>query len=102
MQRVARDIQHQRTLERQKGQLLQLSAVSKRVVALTTMLSRIGTNHKLTVALAFKSLQLPPKAAQLTEDNQTDKMSAKLGQMCAVFERLETRKLQKLNAFQAF
>ena len=28
-------------------------------------------------------------------------MRAKLGQMCAVFERLETRKLQKLNAFQA-
>ena len=102
MQRVVRDIQHQSTLERQKGQLVQLSAVSKRVVALTTMLSRIGTNHKLTVALAFKSLQLPSKATQPTEDIQTDKMSAKLGQMCAVFERLETRKLQKLNAFQAF
>ena len=56
MQRVVREIQHQRTLERQKSQLVQLSAVSKRVVALTTMLGRIGTNHKLTLALAFKSL----------------------------------------------
>ena len=99
MQRIVRDAQHQKTLERQKGQLVQLSAVSKRVVALTTLLSRINTNHKLTVALAFKSLQGQPKAGPA--DAEGGALGAKLGRMCAAFERLETRRLQKLNAFQA-
>ena len=98
MRRRVHEIVYRRTEEKLRENVVQVSALSRKLVGLTSLTTQIRSNHRLAIAKAFNALKLSSALPQPKNLH----VASKLRNMCQSLDKALTRQVLLRKAFTAF
>ena len=97
--RKATELQAAKVITRQRNQLLEVSSMSKKYIAMNTLLSSINVNHKVCKQKVFNQMKGEETSVLPQVHRDASACQYRLGRMVSLFESIRMKHCQKKMAF---